>query len=61
MKLTNGIIAIRAIATTRLSFDPPEELEQPFADAEEKERHRLLLDYIVALTDHEVIHQFTAG
>jgi len=40
---------------------PPEELEQPFAAADKGERHRLLLDYIVALTDHEVIHQFPTG
>ncbi|MCD4733151.1 hypothetical protein K8R78_02810 [bacterium] len=59
MKPTNGIIASRAIVTTTLSFDPPEELEQPFAAAYKGERHRLLLDYIVALTDHEVVHQFT--
>jgi len=42
----------------RWLVQPPKELEQPFTDADEAERHRLLLDYIVALTDHEVIHQF---
>ncbi len=40
---------------------PPADLEQPFAAAEEAERHRLLLDYIVGMTDHEVIHQFPQG